>query len=213
MRNIFLDLKIKKELKKFQEFKQNFKFELPEIETKKDGSVFVEGYCLKDGKTGEVFAEQENLIDIGFLYHGVFPKVLSNLFRYSFYFKGHKFESIEAVFQAMKIKNKSVQRKVFGYSGMVSNKVKAFADYDWKKDGIVYFQGRAMKRDSKEYDDFIDEMYVAVLQNPLYRQALKNTGNKILLHTMGLNNKNETLFTRYEFEKQINALRDFVNKN
>ena len=212
MKRLLLEIKIKKELKRFQEFKRNFKFEMKELTETDDGSIFYDDICLKDGKTGEFFSEPENIINIGYMFHGVMPKTLSNLFRYKFYFKGFVFESAEAVFQCLKIKDKKVQKMVFDYSGMPSNKLKSFADIDWRKDGFVYFQGKAIKRDSKEYDDFIDEMYVSLLQNPLYRNALKNSGDKILIHSIGVNDKTQTLFSRFEFERQVNALRAYVNE-
>lgn len=213
MKNLFFDFKIKKELKKFQEFKKNFKFEQIELTTTKDGSLFCGDQCLKDGKTGEYFSEPEGIINVAYQFHGVLPKALSNLFRYKFYFKGFWFESAEAVFQCLKIKDKKVQRMVFDYSGMPSNKVKAFADYDWREQGVVYFQGKPIVRNSKEYDDFIDEMYVCLMQNPLYRNALKSTGDKVLIHSIGLDEKDKTLYTRYEFEKQINVLRAYIKEN
>lgn len=212
MRNLFRELKIKKELKRFQEFKRNFKFEMKELVETEDGSIFYDDICLKEASSGEWLTDTSNVLNIGYMFHGVMPKVLSNLFRYRFYFKGFYFESAEAVFQCLKIKNKKNQRMVFDYSGMPSNKLKAFADYDWKEDGFVYFQGKPIKRDSKDYDDFIDEMYVSLLQNPLYINALKNAEDKILIHSIGLSSKSETLFTRFEFEKQINALRAYVNE-
>ena len=212
MKRLFYDLKIKKELKHFQEFKKNFQFEMKELKTTDEGSVFYDDICLKDGVSGEWIADTGNVLNIGYMFHGVMPKALSNLFRYKFYFKGFIFESAEAVFQALKIKDKKVQRLVFDYSGMPSNKLKAFADYDWREEGFVYFQGKKIKRDSDEYVDFIDEMYVCMLQNPLYRNALKNSGDKILIHSIGIDDKKETLFTRYEFELQVNALRAYVNE-
>ena len=212
MKKLVLEMKIKKELKRFQEFKSSFKFEMKELKETDDGSIFLNDVCLKDGKTGEWFSEPENIINIAYMFHGVLPKALSNLFRYKFYFKGFIFESAEAVFQCLKVKDKKLQRKLFDYSGIPSNKLSAFSDYNWKEKGYVYFQGKEIKRDSKEYDDFIDEMYVSLLQNPLYRNALKNSGDKILLHSIGVNDKTKTLFTRFEFERQVNALRAYVNE-
>ena len=34
--------------------------------------------------------------------------------------------------------------------------------------------------------------------------------NKYILHAMGGTTKEETVFTRYEFEKQLNCLKDFL---
>lgn len=77
------------------------------------------------------------------------------------------------------------------------------------KDEYIYWQGQAIKRDSKEYDLLVDEVYISALQNPLYRQAVKNT-TKPIIHSIGKLLKSETVFTRYEFERQINSLSAFL---
>lgn len=213
MRNIFKDIKIKKELKKFQEFKKTFKFEMKEVEEKEDGSLFCDGICIREGKDGEWVGETETFINVGYKFHGPMPKVLSNLFQYEFYFRGFKLQAIEGIFQGFKIKDKHTQKYLFKYHGLNSNNIKAAYDYNWRTTKTVYFQGKAIKRDSKEYEDFIDEMYVSVLQNPLYRNVLKNAGNKYILHALGGKTKDETVFTRYEFEYELNALKAYVQAN
>lgn len=87
--------------------------------------------------------------------------------------------------------------------------IKAGTDYNWKSTGIVYWQGKEIKRDSEEYDLLIDELYVSAIQNPIYRAVLRNC-NKDIIHSIGEKEKSETTFTRYEFEIQLNALKDFV---
>ncbi len=213
MRNLILDCKIKKELKKFQEFKKNYKFEMKEVEEKEDGSLYCDGICIREGKDGEWVGETETFINVGYKFHGALPKVLSNLFQYEFYFKGFKLQSLEGIFQGFKMKDKKAQRLLFNYHGLNSNNIKASADYNWKSEGNVYFQGRAIKRDSKEFDDFIDEMYISILQNPLYRNVLKNAGDKYILHALGGKTKQDTVFTRYEFEYELNALKTYVQQN
>lgn len=210
MKNIFLNLKIKKELKEFKRFKTNYNFKLIELKKKDDGSVFCGDICLKLGEEGEWLGESEHFVNVGYKIHGSMPKVLSNLFPYEFYFKGHKFSSIETVFQSFKFRNTKTQKYLFKYSGINSNHVKACGDYDWKQSGKVYFLGKEYDRFSKGYEDFIDELYVSAIQNPLYRNALKNVGTKYILHAMGEEDNKKTSFTRQEFEKELNILKDFV---
>ncbi len=213
MRNIILDCKIKKELKKFQEFKKHYKFEMKEVEEKEDGSLFCDGICIREGKDGEWVGETDTFINVGYKFHGAMPKVLSNLFQYDFYFKGHKLAAIEGIFQGFKIRDKKAQKLLFKYHGLNSNNIKAASDFSWKKEGYVYFQGKPIKRDSEDFDNFIDEMYVSLLQNPLYRNVLKNAGDKYILHALGGKTKMDTVFTRYEFEHELNALKNYVQQN
>ena len=193
MKCLFKELKIKKELKEFREFKKNYKFEMKEVVKKEDDSLYCDGICIREGKDG-----------------GALPKVLSNLFHYDFYFRGFNLTSVESVFQGFKFKDKKMQKLLFKYYGLDSNNIKAASDYNWKEEYVVFFQGKPMARDSKEYDDFIDEMYIALIQNPLYRNALKNVGSKYILHALGGATKEDTVFTRYEFERELNMLKDFV---
>lgn len=213
MKNLFKDLKIKKELKKFKEFKKSFEFNQKVIEEKKDGSLFCDNVCLRNGEDGEMLGESETFINVGYKLHGAMPKALSNLFPYEFYFRGFKLQAIECIFQGFKVKDKKAQKLLFAYSGLNSNNIKASCDYNWRDDGNVYFQGKPIKRDSKDYEDFIDEVYISAIQNPLYRNVLKNAGDKYILHAIGGKTKFDTLFTRFEFEHELNALKAFVQNN
>ena len=151
-------------------------------------------------------------MNVGYKFHGPLPKVLSNLFPYRFYFKGFWLESAECVFQGFKMKDKKAQRYLFTYKGLDSNNIKTASDYDWKSEMAVYFQGKKIVRDSKEYDDFIDELYVSLIQNPLYRNCLKKVGDKYILHALGQKTKMDTVFTREEFERELNCLKEYVRK-
>lgn len=213
MRNIFKELKIKKELKKFKEFKRKFKFEIKEIKENKEGSLFVDDVCIRLGKDGEWIGESETFVNVGYKIHGPLSKALSNLFQYEFYFRGFKLQSIESVFQGFKIKDKKTQRFLFNYHGLNSNNIKIAYDYNWRIEKRVYFQGLAIDRNSKEYEDFIDELYISAIQNPLYRNVLKNVGDKYILHAMGEVSREETVFSRAEFEYELNVLKAYVQQN
>ena len=72
------------------------------------------------------------------------------------------------------------------------------------------FNERMKKMLGDEFDDFIDELYVSLIQNPLYRNALKKVGDKYILHALGEKTKMDTVFTREEFERELNCLKEFV---
>lgn len=205
-----LRLKIKKELKEFKKFKENSDFKLAELDKKDDGSVFYGNICLRHGEDGEWIGEGENFVNVGYKIHGAMPKALSNLFPYTFYFKGHKLSSIEVAFQSFKFKNAKEQKCLFGYFGLNSNNIKAGSSYDWKQTGKVYFLGKEYDRFGKDYENLIDELYISAIQNPIYRNVLKNVKEKYILHAMGELDNTKTSFTRQEFEKELNILKDFV---
>lgn len=198
-----------KELKEFREFKKDYKYEMPEI-MEIDGKQYCQGEPLID-EDGKEIGDCEKWINVGYKYKGPYAKVFSNLFPYEFKFKGKKLQSIESFFQGIKFEDKKMQDIVFNYSALNSNYIKVCSGYDWKKTGIIYWQGKPIDRYSEEYDNLIDELYISAIQNPIYRNLLKTTDRQIL-HTMGGKEKNETVFTRYEFEKQLNCLKDFLKK-
>lgn len=95
------------------------------------------------------------------------------------------------------------------YGGLDSNSIKVCSDYNWKENGNIFWQGQEINRFSQQYDDLVDELYISAIQNPLYREALINC-DKYVMHSIGDSEKSETVFTRYEFEKQLNCLKDFL---
>lgn len=199
--------KIKKELKEFLTYKNNYEFIQKEL-IERDDCIFCENELLKD-KDGNKISETENWIDVGYRNRGDFPQMLSNLFPYNFKFRGKKLASIENFFQGIKFKDKKTQNYVFTYYGTQAVHIKAASSYDWKETGEIYWQGKAIKRESKEYELLIDELYISAIQNPLYRNILSNC-DKQIIHSIGENDKKETTFTRYEFEFELNCLKDFI---
>lgn len=198
---------IEKELEQFRFFKKNFKFSQKEII--QDGEdLYCDGELLKKGDEKPI-GETEKWINVGYNLKGTFSKVLSNLFPYDFYFEGKQLSSIEAFFQGIKIKDKEVQDLVFKYSGIESNVIKAASDFNWKKTRTVYWQGKPINRDSDEYNDLVDKLYISAIQNPLYRNVLKNV-DKPIIHSIGEDNKVDTVFSRYEFEYMLNCLVTFL---
>lgn len=199
---------INDELIEFREFKNSYQFKQKNIETI-DGTEYCDGMPLID-EFGKEIGECEKWVNVGYKHSGQYAKVLSNLFPYKFQFRGKTLHCIECFFQGIKFKDKEIQNLIFEYSGLDSNHIKICTEYDWKKTGIVYWQGNPIDRFSDEYDKIVDELYISAIQNPLYRSAIKNC-TKEIIHTLGTVEKNETVFTRYEFEKQLNCLREFLN--
>lgn len=200
---------MEEELKRFKEFKKNYNYKLKEVE-EINGIQYYDGEPLID-EEGKEIGDCDKWINVGYKHKGPYAKVLSNLFPYEFEFRGKKLQSIESFFQGIKFKNIDMQNLVFNYSGLNSNYIKACTAYDWKETGYVYWQGKAINRYEEEYDELVDELYISAIQNPLYRNTLKSCEREII-HLMGAKEKSETVFTRYEFERQLNCLKDFLKK-
>ena len=79
-----------------------------------------------------------------------------------------------------------------------------------KKQGYITYEQLANSLKGLEIEaEDLDELYISAIQNPLYRNVLKKC-DRYILHAMGETEKTETVFTRYEFEKQLNCLKDFL---
>ena len=201
---------VENELREFENFKKSYIFQQKEI-VRIDEKEFCDGMPLLD-EDGKNIGDCEKWINVGYKYSGDYAKLLSNLFPYKFEFRGKELRSIESFFQGIKFPDINMQNLVFEYGGLDSNHIKSCSNYNWKDTGIIYWQGKAIDRYSTEYDELIDEVYISAIQNPLYRSVLKNCSRDII-HTMGEIEKNETVFTRFEFEKQLNCLKDFLKNN
>ncbi len=202
-----IEEKIKNELSAFQDFKRTRTFAAHKIININDTS-FCCGHPLTD-EAGELIPECEQWINVGFKIKSSLSKALSNLFPYQFYFRGFKLNSIESFFQGIKFPNADIQKYIFTYSGTEAYHIQSVSDYNWKTSETIYWQGQPFDRESTEYKSLVDEIYISAIQNPLYRQALKKA-NKYILHSIGKTNKKETVFTREEFEKELNILSAFV---
>lgn len=198
--------KIKKELNEFKKFKENYEFEQKDIKVI-EGNKYCDGELLQ-AKDEPLLGESEKWINIGYKL-GSYSKLLSNLFPYEFTFRGVKLASIENFFQGIKFKDKKIQKYVCKYYGTEAVHIKNATSYNWKETYKVYWKGKEYDRLGKEYYELVDEMYISAIQNPLYRQVILNT-SKPLIHSIGETNKEDTTFTRYEFEFEINCLKDFL---
>jgi len=199
--------KISTELQKFKVFKQNFKFSQLPLEDI-DGNLYCCGFPIYDD-AHQLIGECEKWINIGIMIKSPLSRILSNLFPYDFEFRGFQLKSLEGFFQGIKFKNPDIQKYVFAYNGINAYYMKAASDYHWQDDGNLYWQGVSIKRDSADYEALVDELYISAAQNPLFRQALKNT-DRPLIHSIGNTNPLETVLTRFEYERQINALAAFL---
>jgi hypothetical protein len=190
---VVIKMSYQKDLNQFKKFLENYQFQPLEV---------------KDVE--ENIGECEEWINVGYNFSGTYPKLLSNLFPYTFTYKGITFHSIEGFFQGIKFMDPNLQKQVFLYSGKEAAVLSKATTYDWTKTGEIYFQGKRIQRDSKEYDNLVLEIYISAIQNPFYRNALKNCPLPII-HLIGEKDKSKTVFTRFEFEYMLNALHEYLN--
>ena len=198
---------IQNELIAFKQFKETYSFQFKEI-SEENGRLYCDGISITD-ENGVLTPVCDKWINVGYNIKNPLSKALSNLFPYTFMFQGKELSSIESFFQGIKFRDAYVQSYLFSYSGTDAVNIQSANNRRWQDDGLLYWQGEAFERTSSRYIDLIDELYISAIQNPLYRQALKNA-DRYILHSIGKTNQNETVFTRYEFEKELNCLSAFL---
>ncbi len=198
----------KTDIEKFKNFRNSYDFKYKEIVVKDDEKYI--GETLVSNSDGTV-SETEEFINVGYKLKGPYSKVLSNIFPYTFTFRGKKVNSLEAIFQSIKFKDVKMQNLVLKYDRLDANNIKVATPYDWKETGILYWQGKEIDRFSSDYDDFTVEMYLSAIKNPLYKSVLKNI-DKYILHSIGEEDSKKTVFTRYEFERMLNTLSAYVKR-
>ena len=77
----------------------------------------------------------------------------------------------------------------------------------WWRTQTLYWQGKAMKRYSDEYQELLTKAYNCLNTNEGFRKVLVSTKDCTLTHSIGKNKITETVFTEREFIKQLNRLR------
>ena len=157
----------------------------------------------------------ENTVDIA--YGSPISSVLSNLFphKFLFYTKGKLgvFDdthclSMESFLQSLRVKDANLQKYICeNYSGVTAQKLKVCLR-DWREDGCLYWNGIAIKRDSKTYQELITTAYDCLFEgNPVFREfVLPRFKGMHLIHSIGKDNECETLLTESEFRYQLNRL-------
>ncbi len=153
----------------------------------------------------------EDTIDIG--YKDTTSSALSNLFPHKFLFytceedKTHCL-SMESFLQSLRVQDPKHQKYICeNYSGYLAWKLK-FSLHDWREDGLLYWNGKAIVRDSEEYTSLITTAYDRLFEdNFIFRDlVLPKFKGKILIHSMGCDDKHETILTEEEYRFQLNRL-------
>ncbi len=136
---------------------------------------------------------------------------LSNFAPHGFWFRGIKVASMEGLLQSLKFENPEVQTQV---ATLVGIKAKSRGKKKrWWVDQTLYWQGESMKRDSKDYQELLDEAYLSLYsQSSGARRALLASRSAVLTHDEGKRKINETILTRSEFTGRLMDIRGMLQR-
>lgn len=131
---------------------------------------------------------------------------LSNFAARPFTFRGVQCNSMEGLLQSLKFKDPEMQKHICTLVGIKAKL--AGRNKNWYSAQTLWWQGIAIKRDSDEYQQLLDEAYHALFQqNEKARKSLLATGNAILKHTIGKRKISETVLTQREFCSRLMSIR------
>ena len=163
----------KNHIKKFTDFRKNYNFNYKELEVQ-ENKIFFDRELVEDEE--KKYPLGTNFINIGYNFKNSLSRSLSNLYPIKFKFRGKWVNSIEGVLQGIKHKDKNLQNLVLKYSGLDAYHTRGSNTLDfWGNTGILYWQGKPIKRDSEDYQIFLDELYLSAVKNPLYKKCLIST--------------------------------------
>lgn len=131
---------------------------------------------------------------------------LSNFAPRPFVFRDVECSSMEGFLQSLKFKDLDVQRSVCSLVGLKAKR--RGKGKNWQRTQTLWWQGEPIKRDSKEYQDLLDEAFNSLFeQNEKARKALLATGDAVLKHSIGRRKINETVLTQKEFCSRLMDIR------
>jgi hypothetical protein len=137
---------------------------------------------------------------------GEYPSnVLSNFFPNAFEIDGVWCRSMESFLQSLKYKNIRRQRLLCSLDGKKAKK-NALAK-KWFKKQVLWWRGKKYSRESEQYQSLLCRAYQQLAKNPVFAKALADCGQKKLVHSIGKQNKKETILTEKEFISQLEYLR------
>lgn len=124
---------------------------------------------------------------------------LSNFRPYPFVLDGIECAGAEGPIQSFKFDDPLIQKGICRLSGSEAKARGQERNEIWKKSQKLWWNGKEYDRHSREYQDLLDRLYDALLENPDFQAALLSTGDEELTHSIGSSDPKETVLTEHEF--------------
>jgi predicted NAD-dependent protein-ADP-ribosyltransferase YbiA (DUF1768 family) len=133
---------------------------------------------------------------------------LSNFTPRNFVFRGVECNSLEGALQALKFDKPHIAAEVCKLAGLQAKRRGQKRNKAWKSKQTLWWAGEEFRRDSREYQTLIRELYDAVAdQCESFRRALLATNDAVLKHSIGSNKITETVLTEREFVMNLTRVR------
>lgn len=132
---------------------------------------------------------------------------LSNFAPHPFIIDGVACNSMEGFLQGLKFESIEMQEYVCTLVGYAAKK--KGRNKNWQQSQTLYWRGKPIKRNSKEYQNLLDTAYTELYKNEKFKNALEASKGAVLTHSIGKNKESETVLTTREFCSRLTKLRDF----
>lgn len=154
-----------------------------------------------------------DVLDIG-AKHGYPANALSNFAAHPFVMDGVDCASMEGFLQALKFNKPHIQVEVCKLTGIRAKNRGKEHNKHWKLEQKLWWGTTEYDRHGDEYQHLLDIAFLELTrQSPEYRQALIDTGDAKLTHTIGRTSEFDTILTQREFCRRLERLRDLVINN
>jgi len=138
-------------------------------------------------------------------------KLLSNLHKNFFTIDGIDCGSMEGFIQSLKFEDENMQRHICSLNGAKAKT--AGRSVEWWRKQELWWKGKAYQRDSKEYQDLLNQaFYEMLIQNERVRNALLDTVGHEIVHTIGGTNPKKTVLTQDEYCSRLIKMREGILK-
>jgi hypothetical protein len=133
---------------------------------------------------------------------------LSNFASHRFWLDGVECGSMEGLLQSLKSEEVPLQAKICKMIGKTAKRRGEARNVTWKEQQVLWWKGKSMKRNSPEYQEFLDRAFEAMSeQSELFRKALVASEEAILTHSIGKTVEAETVLTEEEFCSRLMRIR------
>ena len=132
--------------------------------------------------------------------------MLSNLCSNRFRLDGVECQSMEGFLQSLKYEDPNRQRQICSMKG---RNAKRQSTTIWQTDQVVWWKGRAIDRQSEDYQELLRRAYQAMFdQNDRFRAALMASRGRRLYHSQGNTDSYRTILTEQEFCTILTEIRE-----
>ncbi len=135
---------------------------------------------------------------------------LSNFTEHHFVYDGVECHSMEGLLQSLKYEDPKKQLEICQMVGREAKAAGNKCPRNWKKSGMLFWQGFMFDRSGPQYFEFLNEAYLALSRDVKVREALLATGDAMLVHTIGKVSPYKTVLTTDEFCSRLMVLRQFI---